>query len=61
MCLLTTLDLHEDTTIIFEELLGLSALVSRILSACVYMWQIANTLVAFKTIDSIGRRKLMMV
>lgn len=48
------------TTVIFEELLGLSPLIARILSACVYMWQITNTLVAFRTIDSIGRRKLMM-
>lgn len=48
------------TTTIFEELLGLSAVVARVLSGCIYMWQLSNTLVAFYTIDRIGRRKLMM-
>lgn len=48
------------TTTIFEELLGLGPVVARILSGCIYMWQLSNTLVAFYTIDRIGRRKLMM-
>ena len=49
------------TLTIFEELLGLSPVVARVLSGSIYMWQLSNTLVAFWTIDRIGRRKLMML
>ena len=48
------------TTTIFEELLGLSPVVARVLSGSIYIWQLSNTLVAFYTIDRIGRRKLML-
>ena len=48
------------TTTIFEELLGLSPITARGLSVAIYVWQVSNTLVAFYTIDRIGRRKLMM-
>ena len=48
------------TTTIFEVLLGLSPITARGLSVAIYVWQVSNTLVAFYTIDRIGRRKLMM-
>lgn len=48
------------TTTIFSQLLGLSDITARILSGCIYVFQLVCCLVAFKTIDSIGRRKLMM-
>ena len=48
------------TTTIFEELLGLPPVTARGLSVAIYVWQMSNTLVAFYTIDRIGRRKLMM-
>jgi sugar porter (SP) family MFS transporter len=48
------------TAVIYSNLLGLSPLVARILSGCTYMFQLGCTLVAFFTIDRIGRRPLMM-
>lgn len=48
------------TTTIYSELLGLSALLSRILSGCTYIFQLGCAMVAFFTVDRIGRRKLMM-
>lgn len=48
------------TEVIFSTFIGLSPIVSRILAACVYMWQILTCFVAFSTIDRLGRRKLMM-
>lgn len=48
------------TTTIFEELLGLGPVVARVLSGSIYTWQMSNCMVAFWTIDRIGRRKLML-
>lgn len=48
------------TQIIFETFIGLSPVVSRVLAATVYMWQILTCFVAFSTVDRYGRRKLMM-
>ena len=48
------------TTTIIEELLGLSPITARGLSVAIYVWQVSNTLVAFYTIDRIGRRKVMV-
>jgi hypothetical protein len=48
------------TTTIFEELFGIIPISARGLSVAIYIWQVNNILVAFYTIDRIGRRKLMM-
>ncbi|KAM3070848.1 hypothetical protein ACMFMG_009766 [Clarireedia jacksonii] len=45
---------------IFESDLGLSAEISRILSACVFTWQTLCSPIGVLTVDRFGRRKLMM-
>ena len=49
------------TDTIFEELLGLDPVIARVLSGSIYTWQICSAIVAFYTIDRVGRRKLMML
>jgi sugar porter (SP) family MFS transporter len=48
------------TTTIYSELLGLSPVTARVLSACTYVFQLGCSFVAFSTIDRICRRVLMM-
>lgn len=45
---------------LFEEYLGLSPIVSRVLSACTFTFEAACALIAYYTIDRFGRRKLMI-
>lgn len=47
-------------TTIFEQYLGMSPVVARILSACMAMTQLFGGYLAFFTIDSLGRRILML-
>ncbi|CZR57487.1 related to MFS sugar transporter [Phialocephala subalpina] len=48
------------TATIFEEFVGVSQIVARVLSGSIYIFQLLCCFVAFGTIDRIGRRKLMM-
>ncbi|PVH72316.1 general substrate transporter [Cadophora sp. DSE1049] len=48
------------TTTIFEQFIGLSPTIARILSGSIYIWQLLCCFVTFWTVDRIGRRKLMM-
>ncbi len=48
------------TNTIFEEFVGVSQIVARVLSGSIYIFQLLCCFVAFGTIDRIGRRKLMM-
>lgn len=48
------------TAIIFEEYVGLSAIDARIVSACLFMWQILVSFVSCYAIDRVGRRALLM-
>lgn len=45
---------------VFQEDLGLSSQISRILSACVFTWQTLCSPIGVLTVDRFGRRKLMM-
>lgn len=47
-------------TTIFQQYLGMSAVVARILAACMAMTQLFGGYLAFFTIDSLGRRVLML-
>ncbi|KFZ07057.1 hypothetical protein V501_06823 [Pseudogymnoascus sp. VKM F-4519 (FW-2642)] len=49
------------STIIFQENLGLSSQVSRILSGGTLTWKFLSCFVAFFTVDRFGRRALLMV
>lgn len=48
------------TTTIYSDLLGLSPITARVLSACTYVFQLGCSFIAFATIDRVGRRALMM-
>lgn len=48
------------TATIFEEFIGVSQIVGRVLSGSIFAFQLLCCFVAFGTIDRIGRRKLMM-
>lgn len=48
-------------TTIFEQYLGLSGVLSRILGACVFTFQTICSPIGVLTVDRFGRRKLMMV
>ncbi|KAL1863077.1 hypothetical protein VTK73DRAFT_6457 [Phialemonium thermophilum] len=45
---------------IFEQDLGLSSEIARILGACVFTWQTICSPIGVLTVDRLGRRKLMM-
>ena len=47
-------------TTIFQQYLGLSPIISRVLAACMAMTQLFGGYLAFYTIDSLGRRILML-
>lgn len=49
------------TATIFEDYVGLSPIDARVLSGCLYVWQLACCMVTYYTIDRVGRRILMMV
>lgn len=49
------------TTTIFAEYVGLPQLIARILSACVFTWQLVCCLIPFYTVDRLGRRVLMII
>jgi len=49
------------TATIFEDYVGLSPVDARVLSGCLYVWQLACCMVTYYTIDRVGRRILMMV
>lgn len=48
------------TAVIYSRLLGISPIISRVLSGCTYVFQFFCSFVVFYTIDRIGRRKLML-
>ena len=58
MCGINVITLY--TTTLFESVIGLSPVQARILSACIGLADIAGGVVAFFTIDRLGRRVLML-
>ena len=58
MCGINVITLY--TTTLFETVIGLSPVQSRILSACIGLADIAGGVVAYFTIDRLGRRVLML-
>lgn len=49
------------TAILYENVIGLSPVVSRVLSGAVFMFQLCGNFVCFFVIDRVGRRRLMML
>lgn len=49
------------TETIFQQYVGLDPIPARILSACLYIWQLFCCFITFYTVDRVGRRILMMI
>jgi MFS family permease len=59
LCGINTIAFYVST--IFQQDLGLSAIVSRVLGAAVFTWQTLASPIGVLTVDRVGRRKLMLV